>query len=69
MKQLVASVQLLSDTISGVNINTAATLNLDGNGVAISVETQLDLKEDQATYIPTLSVNLLLVLVVLRILA
>ena len=59
LKNLTASVQLLSDTLSGASVSNATTLNptfntvtagdlyyLDKNGTAISVETTLSNKAD-----------------------
>ena len=62
LKNLTTSVQLLSDTLSGVSVSNATTLNptfntvtagdlyyLDNNGVATSVETTLSNKADTTT--------------------
>ena len=61
LKTLTATVQVLSDTLSGLNISNATTLNphfntvtagdlycLDTNGSAVSVETELATKASQA---------------------
>ena len=62
LQNLVATVQLLNDTLSGVSVSNATTLNptfntvtagdlydLNNNGVATSVETVLDQKADQVS--------------------
>ena len=69
LKNLTAAVQVLSDTLSGVNVSTATSLNphfntvtagdlyyLDNGGTALSVETQLASKADTST-LPTLYVS------------
>ena len=66
LKNLTTSVQLLSDTLSGVSVSNATTLNstfntvtagdlyyLDKDGTAISVETALLNKPDQSSLINT----------------
>ena len=63
LKTLTATLQVLSDTLSGLNISHATTLNphfntvtagdlyfLDTNGDAVSVETELSTKASQ-TYV------------------
>ena len=68
LKNLTAAVQVLSDTLSGVNVSTATSLNphfntvtagdlyyLDNGGTALSVETQLATKADQATVVTQLA--------------
>ena len=62
LKTLTATVQVLSDTLSGLNISNATTLNphfntvtagdlycLDTNGNAVSVETELSTKANLTT--------------------
>ena len=69
LKNLTAAVQVLSDTLSGVNVSNATSLNphfntvtagdlyyLDNGGSALSVETQLATKADTST-LPTLYVS------------
>ena len=60
LKNLTAAVQVLSDTVSGVNVGNATTLNphvnivtvgdlycLDKDGNALSIESELSTKADQ----------------------
>ena len=76
LKTLTATVQILSDTLSGVNISNATTLNphfntvtagdlycLDTNSNAVSVKTELSTKANLTT-VALLLVKLILLLMV-----